>query len=535
MNIFQVEEQARKKVNWFPTSFNNLLSMNFGQLVPIMVRETIPGTMQEFNVQSMCRMAELIGPAYIEADVRVNFFGVPKRVLFPMEQFEDWIQEKEDILPPMLTLDGVNLEHGSLGDYLGYPTEGVAPVVQELTAWRLLAYYKIYDDYYRYQKIQDPYDLHKTVTPGVNISYGPIFLATPPRTAGRKPDYFTSCLPSPQEGPEVILPLGTFDDVPVDLNIVTNDPPLVQGMRLRRENGTYWGGTPNLRVESPNSELFADPGNERTYLDPNNHLVALTSQLEAQAAGITAVRLAFQMQAYYEAYNRIGDHYNEWALAMYGVYTSDRRLQNAEYYGGFSYPLSVSETMVTATTVDSNDNIVGLPGQYAGHGIGVGASDTIRIYSEEHMVIMAIAHVVPKTSYWKGIHRDLTRVDPLDHALPHFALIGDQPVFNYEINSLHDDPLGVFGYQIKDADYKSAYDEIHGEFRGSLAYWHLAHDVPTNVALNLDFLDYQNTNSNKRIFAVDDPNTDSLYFKFTINCNTRLPLPKYEVPSIQGM
>jgi hypothetical protein len=72
---------------------------------------------------------------------------------------------------------------------------------------------------------------------------------------------------------------------------------------------------------------------------------------------------------------------------------------------------------------------------------------------------------------------------------------------------------------------------VAGEFRTSLDYWHLGRIFNTQPALNQTFVECAPVNT-KRIFAVTDENTDSLYVHVLNKIKAVRPMPKYGTPMI---
>lgn len=96
----------------------------------------------------------------------------------------------------------------------------------------------------------------------------------------------------------------------------------------------------------------------------------------------------------------------------------------------------------------------------------------------------------------------------------------------------------TFGYQSRYAQYKFEPNYVHGAFRNSLDFWHLArkfHNIPT---LSSEFLKVSNSyNSLNRIFAVEsDPESlyygqdDHLWCQANVNIRVKRPLPYYSIP-----
>jgi hypothetical protein len=338
-------------------------------------------------------------------------------------------------------------------------------------------------------------------------------------------DYFTSSLPFAQKGDTAILPLGS--DAPLEY-IPTEQT------YLKNLDGTTHV-TANI-LESTTFGTIAPATQGDVNVDNSANLSVDLSQ--ASSATINDLRRAFRLQEWLEKNARGGTRYIETILSHFGVQSKDSRLQRPEYLGGGKSPVSISEVLQTSGSLP--EELVSTPqGNLSGHGINVGQSHSFSQYFTEHGFIIGIMSVMPKPAYQQGLQRFFTKFDKLQYYWPSFANIGEQEVLNKEIYAGTPADEQTFGYVPRYAEYRYTPSTVHGDFKETLAYWHLGRQFLTPPALNEDFIKCVPSD---RIFAVqnlpDDGdggvsvrNFHKLYCQVSHRMSAVRPIPKYGIPT----
>ena len=526
-NIFKTVPMRRPKLNAFDLSHDIKFSFDMGQLVPYTAMKCVPGDIFHINVENMLRFAPLVSPVMHRINVTTHFFFVPNRILW--SDWDDWISGESEVEHPYIQLP-VNGDPGTVLDYLGYPNKATGAMNAD--AFPVAAYIRIYNEFYRDQNLVTKLDGDVLVA-GNNPDTFTIAGGSPKLRAWNH-DYFTSCLPFAQKGDAALLPLGTFSDVDVLLDIQSSPNA---GMIVRDSAGDPidYATDGRLSVEASGSQgqlstfEVGTSNYDLSYIDPNSNLVADTSSLEAQAADINTVRRAFRVQEWLERDARGGTRYIENIFSHFGVASSDKRLQRPEYICGSFQRMTISEVLSTAETLTPSDDSVANPvGQLAGHGISVGSGKRCKYRCEEHGWIIGIINVQPITAYQQGLHRTMSQFTREDYYWPSFANIGEQAVLNKEIYALSANPDDTFGYIPRYSEFKYMNSRVAGDFKDTLDFWHLGRIFNSEPTLSSGFI---LSSPSKRIFAVQDTN-DSIYAHCFVNVKAIRPMPKFGVPTI---
>ena len=536
-NIFNSVKLKRPRRNVFNLSYENKLTANAGDLVPIMCKPVVPGDKFRVNTEMLVRLAPLVAPMMHRVDVFTHYFFVPNRLLW--NQWEDFITKGVDgtdtpVFPKIaLRPDWVNptsaaalLDDGSLWDYLGLPTIGgfnnvafpnrspnsvMPPVGYQVSALPFRAYQLIYNEYYRDQNLTKPIEF--SLNSGIVLSADEITRLLALRRRAWEKDYFTSALPWVQRGPEVTVPIqGSGGNLDVTLkNDAHADTYRMPGTSNR----------PAGAMQLVGGALIAG-GTDGAYLEPDNFQV----NVDELGVSINDLRTSNALQRWFERNARSGSRYIEQILSHFGVRSSDARLQRPQFLGGGRTPISVSEVLQTSSTDSTSPQA-----NMAGHGISAGVNHGFKRYFEEHGYIIGIMSIRPRTGYQQGVPKDFRKFDNMDFYFPEFAHLGEQEIKNEEVY-LQQTPAsnnGTFGYTPRYAEYKYSMNEVHGDFRGNMAFWHLNRIFSESPNLNTTFVE---CNPSNRVFATAETSDDKYWIQLYQDVKALRLMPKYGTPML---
>lgn len=550
-NIFNSIRLKRPKRNVFNLSYENKLTMNMGELVPIMCMPIVPGDKFRVNTEALVRLAPLVAPMMHRVNVYTHYFFVPNRLVW--NQWEDFITKGIDgedmpvfprisLASDMASGYAARFRDGSLWDYLGLPSLAKigstavtgsspnavsVPVGFSVSALPFRAYQLIYNEYYRDQNLTDPIEF--ALTSGA-ISNADFSALTVLRRRAWEKDYFTSALPWLQRGPEVTVPLnGGRSGIDVYYQGAG-----ASAQQWKDADGRTWTGSTvydGTFIAKPgdltglNAQFVGTQqlGNRAPELDPNG---TLKVDLDEAGVSIQDLRTSNALQRWFERNARGGSRYIEQILAHFGVRSSDARLQRPQFLGGGKMPIAVSEVLQTSSTDATSPQA-----NMAGHGISAGVNNGFRHYFEEHGYVIGLMSIMPRTGYQQGVPRDFTKFDNMDFYFPEFAHLSEQEIKNQEL-FVSDDPTyneGTFGYTPRYAEYKYHESEAHGDFRGNMAFWHLNRIFNSKPNLNTTFVE---CNPSNRVFATSNTQDDKFWVQIYQDVKALRLMPKYGTPML---
>lgn len=514
-NIFSNVMMPRVDTNRFDLSHDLKMSFQMGRLTPSCVMETMPGDKFNISTTNFLRFLPMLAPVMHRVRASTHYFFIPYRILW--DQWTDFVFDPDSSLECPYVLINEVVDVGSLADYMGVPPLDYSTLDTPLKINLLpfAAYIKTYDEYFRQQGVQT--ELFQPIVPGDNTTAWLPLILDRCLFAAWEHDYFTSCLPSPQAGDGVKIPLTFQNDIPVTVidntrNVLFVDTP---------------GNTPGEGALSAAAGTGVVVGSVSGagHFDPN---LSLGVDVQSDAALINDLRRAFRLQEFLEKLIRGGQRYIETLLSIFGVRSSDARLQRPEFIFMDKQNVVISEVLATTQSTGDNQAL----GQMGGHGISVGGGNNGFYKCEEHGVIIGLLSVRPDTAYQSGLHKMWERRAPLDFPLPDFANIGEQEVFQRELVANSDDAdNSIFGYQSRYAEMKYIPSRVAGELRTTLNFWHLGRifDISSPPVLNDEFI---SCNPSLRIFAVTDPDEDHIVAHVVNSVSVIRKLPRYGIPTI---
>lgn len=537
----------------FDRSASLKTSFNAGDVVPFFLDEVLPGDTFSVDTSKVVRMQTLLTPMMDNVYLDTYYFFVPNRLVwdhwkeFCGENTESaWIPQTEYTMPQITSPADTGWNVGTLADYFGIPT-GVPGLSVSSLPFR--AYALIMNEWFRDQNLQDPLVVptDDSTVAGVNTGTTVTDVAKggKPFVASKYHDYFTSALPSPQKGPDVTIPVaeaGTYNVVGNGKVLGLTDGTNVGAMALGYMGNVFGTGVSQVALGSSPSQhqgsnvyaggVYGVATQDQLGSDLSKSGLIAVSSGNAAAATINQLRLAFQIQKFYEQQARGGSRYTEVVRSFFGVTSPDARLQRPEYLGGNRVPINVNQIVQQSGTEST-----GTP-----QGTVVGQSLTTDKHSDftksftEHGFIIGVMVARYDHTYQQGLNRLWSRKDKFDFYWPVFANIGEQAIKNKEIFAQGNDKDNeVFGYQEAWAEYRYKPNMVTGEMRSacaqSLDVWHLADDYKQLPTLSDAWIKEDKSNID-RVLAVASSVSNQFFADIYVRNYCTRPMPMYSVPGL---
>lgn len=545
------------------TRFNRdqtvLTTFDAGKLIPFYVDEVLPGDTFNVDTSAIIRMTTPKYPVMDDSFIDIYYFYCPNRILWDnfkyfMGEVEEvpWVPTKVYTVPQIKVnpVEGVLAKpaEGTILDYMGVPTKVTKSF--SINALPIRAYVKIWNEFFRDENV-DNKATWKNGDEDVEYSTGTdrgeekdATLEIRMKNAykggfclpvNKFHDYFTSCLPYPQRGPEVTLPM-------------TGNAPI----RLGDQNASYleFAGPVEMVLgatsvsNAAGSMIYTNrtgalnerkamefTGTEKTSGETGAGGWLYADLDNVTAATINDLRNAVAVQQYYEALARGGSRYREQVQALWNVVISDKTVQVPEYLGGGRYHINVNQIVQTSGQQTDADTPIGETGAMSVTPVN---EKSFTKSFEEHGFVIGVCCVRHNRSYQQGLERFWSRTDRLDYYVPQFANIGEQPVKKKEImltGDATDDE--TFGYQEAWADYRMKPNRVSGKMRsnaaGTLDFWHYADNYKTAPTLSQEWMAEGQEEIARTLIVQDEP---QFFGAIRIANKTTRRMPLYSVPGL---
>lgn len=545
----------------FPQDFTHPFDMFHGDVVPVDCFEVVPGDEFNYTLSTLIRMSTPALPIMGNIKCYVHAFFVPLRLIYDQtEKFygDPSNHDKISSITPVNfdtiktpnaleaydnSIAGDSGSHKfmySVSDYLGkqdihkiYSLFGVSgnPTftqyknVVNVSPFKERAYLQIWNDHFRPSSMVPPVLIQKGTSASsygtasfISENSGVLKYGFHPLKGFKHYDYFTACTLSPQfNSTTVALPLGTKAEVYAER--ITGS--------ITADNTVSMVVESDISSSSPITAIYG--GNE----DGQVRLYA--NLLEATAASWNDIRLAAQLQKYFERSN-YGSRFFEILTAHYGITNPDSRLQRAERLGSHSFYINISQVVATADTESGGS------GQNLGNTGAVSCTgDKCHLFTKsfsEPGYIMVLMTTKYDRLYSSGWLREDLKSNRFQFYSPEFAHLGDQIISKLELQiqgaSNHITlPDEVLGYNEHWAEYRYRRDYVSGSMRPGAGFdiWTLADTFDgSGVTLGYDFLK-EDRASLARVLANGENGPDYFVDTRADILSTR-ELPLYSIPGL---
>lgn len=552
-NIMSLKSLRNKPSrNGFDLSLKKNFTAKAGELLPVMVKEVLPGDTFKINLKAFTRTQPVNTAAFARIREYYDFFFVPYDLLWnksntvltqmydnpqhavslnPTENFvlhgEMPYTTVQSIADYIYSIENNNTSYKSnyfgysrasgsvkLLEYLGYgnfetylaSSWSAAPSMADLTQnlFGLLAYQKIYSDFYRdsqWERIS-PSTFNVDYLDGNNM-YVTNFYNNIPfiqnynffdlRYCNWQKDLFHGVLPHQQYGDTAVASIT----------------PNVTG-KLTLSNFSTVGSSPTTASGTATKNLPA--------FDTVGDL------------SILVLRQAEFLQKWKEITQSGNKDYKDQLEKHWGVSVGDGFSELCTYLGGVSSSIDINEVVNTNITGSAAADI-------AGKGVGVANGEINFNSNGRYGLIMCIYHCLPLLDYTTDmLDPAFLKVNSTDYAIPEFDRVGMQSMplvqLMNPLRSVADASGLVLGYVPRYIDYKTSVDQSVGGFKRTLNSWVIsygnesvknqvtlpddappvepAEPVPSVAPMNFTFFKV-NPNCLNPIFAVEvnsDMNTD---------------------------
>lgn len=540
-------------------SHGNKTTMNVGTLYPISVMDVLPDDVFKVTCKNVSRVSStFIKPIMDNLVCEIHAFFTPLTLgfddahkVFGNPSPSAYEQGVRLSLPSYSQqAETVTISADTVNERLGCPI-GTYDATFDCIEPRLFA--SIYDEYFRNESIVDPMYIQKgscarSELPNNNEWSPNNYNGKLPRVSKRR-DYFTSCVPTPQKGEQVRIPIQGTTTFTAPLSQDPSKPEFYTSVYAGSGGGTaLFGGylsgdfygsyaTPvtsndwqvgNVKLSRSlvegNAPETPSQENVGIFLNTDKYYVNGSASLATGSFAVEDMRVAVALQRMLEVDAMYGSSYHDYLLGHFDTFIRDDVVQRPQYLGGGLIPITIQQVNQTS---QGNENSP--LGNIAGTSLTNGFFKFSRKF-KQHGKLFIVAFIRQFHTYQQGMPKRRMRLTREEFYDPLTAHLGEQPVYRSEIyaNGSTDLKGDVFGYNVAYADYQFMPDIVTGQMRSnvtnSLDAWHLGDYFENSPALVKSFIEENDENIN-RVLSVESSQLQNFIadFRFDVKCVRKMP------------
>lgn len=552
VNNYQTLSATGGKKNRFDLTHQVITTNDFGIQKPIALKYCVPGDSHKIDVRGFTRLMPMPSPTFGRIDTIVRAYFVPMRTIFPT------------------FLEFVSMNPSPFGKYRQSVTSAPYFTLSDLTtvftdpAFSTAVTSTDFDFVVSTTKYR--FTLHGKRIYDMLISLGCNV------NLGQTNDYNISLLP-------ILAYYRSYFDWVVPARFLSDYRHILGQIRqLTNPRGYYHISVDDLKYLFKETRCFLEddfftsawelpfsngtsqsplkinvPNPSRIFDGQTTPVSAHTNPSSSQPQGAHAEGnvnfnqyTLMSLGALQDMLNRgilAGTKVSDWLETEFGIKPNNKNIDSSLYLGKFSDIIQIGDVMATADThvtptVGMTSSDGAYLGQYAGKGLG-SHNGKFEFNCDEHGYIVITSEILPRTSYYQGLHPEFSQLDRFDFFQPEFdnfageaipvKLLCNSRAVNErdESFSLVAKPDDIFGFCPRYASLKTSFDTISGDFRclsrnAGLESWFLARDFKLTsnygqenyVKISQDFCDASNgtkTNSYDRIFQYTNNEFDHFF------------------------
>lgn len=535
MSLKNVRNKASR--NGFDLSRRTCFTAKVGELLPVWWQYVLPGDSFNIDLKSFTRTQPVNTASFGRLREYYDFFFVPFEQLWNKSpevitqmlnnrQHATGLQDNASLsgdLPALASIKSFNayaqaLEQSSytnnifglnranlsakLMSYLGYGQVGEngkslyvgdssTYTYPNVSLYPLLAYQKIYADFFRFTQWEQPnpstFNVDWMTGDGDTVLYANQFSSFNRSTmfdlryCNYQKDLFHGILPNAQFGETAAVPISGSGDISLNVDksqttrVNVNALPEVASVPYTTSGSIdgveVTGGYAPRNLSNSQWKSIKLTNNVVSYTEPFDVVTDVTLKggtVTSSSLSILALRQAEALQRWKEVAQAAEEDYKQQIQAHWNVNVSDLLSGQCRYLGGHSSGININE--VVNTNLVNGDT--SQPADLAGKGVG-SLNGQISFNSQgEYGVIMCIYHALPILDYVNtGTDAKLLHVQGTSFPIPEMDSIGMELLPFYALSNGAISSGSFLGYVPRYIDWKTDYDRCVGGFADDLQNW----------------------------------------------------------------